>query len=159
MPQPIRQGIQPKKSNKVVPKSAKKGKRWHPKYGTSKLEDKFASEFLERLGVEYVRQYEAKSIGRFYDFYVPSANALIEIDGDYYHGYGLVREEKSPMQKKNERVDRIKDEWAYAHCIPILRFWEHDINQNPKKVMSELKKSIGICEEKQKKKEEMQKRH
>lgn len=159
MAQPIRQGVPAAHPSKMKVKKSKTGKRWHPKYGTSKLEDKFASEFLDRLGVDYVRQYEAKSIGRFYDFYIPSANALIEIDGDYYHGYGLVREDKSPMQKKNERVDRLKDEWALSHCIPIIRFWEHDINGNPQKVMAELKRTVGACTEKLKKKEEMQKRH
>ena len=59
----------------------------HPKYGTSKLEDKFAKEFLDRLGLKYVRQYEAKDIKRFYDFAVRSqsgAVVLIEIDGDYW---------------------------------------------------------------------------
>lgn len=52
--------------------------RNHPKYGTSKLEDKFAKEILEKMGVEYERQFEAKDIGRFYDFKV--GNVLIEVD-------------------------------------------------------------------------------
>lgn len=59
--------------------------RNHPKYGTSKLEDKFAKEFLDKLGVPYVRQFEAKDIGRFYDFAIPDGRILLEIDGNWWH--------------------------------------------------------------------------
>ena len=41
-----------------------------PKYGTSKLELDFARDFLDKLGVKYIYQYEAKDIGRFFDFAV-----------------------------------------------------------------------------------------
>ena len=42
------------------------------------------------------------------------------------------------MQKKNHRVDEIKDRWAALHSIPLLRIWEHDIRTNPTKVMQTL---------------------
>lgn len=158
MVQPVRRGISiPKTSSKK--KSQLNGHRWHPKYGTSKLEDKFATEFLDRMGIRYIRQYEAKDIKRFYDFFVLPDGPLIEVDGDYYHSYGLTREEKSPMQKKNERVDRLKDEWALSRCIPIVRFWEHDINNNPQKVMSELKEAVGKRVRQLEAEEEKKKRH
>lgn len=136
-----------------------KKKKPHPKYGTSKLEDYFAKNFLDVLGVKYVRQYEAKEIGRFYDFFCPEACILLEIDGDYYHAYGLTYEEKNPMQKHNQWVDKVKDEWALSHGIPVLRIWEHDIHDNPEKVMKTLKESIGKYTEKQKKIREKNKRH
>jgi very-short-patch-repair endonuclease len=127
---------------KTVNKQTNKNK-FHPKYGTSKLEDKFATNFLDKLGVKYVRQFEAKDIKRFYDFYLPDNRVLIEVDGDYYHSYGKVYEEMSPMQKKNARVDKLKNTWALMRGIPILRIWEHDINNNPEKVMKLLKETIG----------------
>jgi very-short-patch-repair endonuclease len=134
-------------------------KRPHPKYGTSKLEDYFAENFLDVIGVKYVRQYEAKEIGRFYDFYCERANIIIEVDGDYYHSYGLKYEEKNPMQKHNEWVDRVKDEWALERGIPVIRIWEHDIHENPEKVMKILKEAIGKYTEKQNKIREKNKRH
>ena len=89
MGQPINKKIV--SATKVVKKKAKierKSKRWHPKYGMSKLEDRFAKEFLDRLGYKYIRQYEAREIGRFYDFCVVRDDgkilALIEVDGDYW---------------------------------------------------------------------------
>ena len=68
MPQPTRREKAPAVRKKKVKKTTPRGKRPHPKYGTSKLEDRFAVEFLDRLGYKYIRQYEAREIGRFYDF-------------------------------------------------------------------------------------------
>lgn len=47
-------------------------------------------------------------------------------------------------QKRNKRVDELKDKWALMHSIPILRFWEHDINDNPEFVFKKLKEMIQI---------------
>ena len=81
-------------------------------------------------------------IGRYYDFYIPSCNTLIEVDGDHYHSYNILYENMSPMQKKNHRVDKIKNKWAREHNIPLIRIWEHDINKNGKKVMEMLKEEL-----------------
>ena len=162
MPQPTRREKYPAVRKKKVKKTTPRGKRPHPKYGTSKLEDRFAKEFLDRLGYTYVRQYEAKDIGRFYDFAVKQSNGaiiLIEVDGTFYHGYGLVHEEKSPMQKHNEWVDKVKDQWAAEHGIPLIRIWEHDINDKTSEVLKLLKKRIGAETKKQDKKNDKAKRH
>lgn len=132
--------------------------RKHPEYGTSKLEERFAKNFLDKLGYKYETQFKAESIGRYYDFYIPTANLLLEIDGDYFHSYGLVYEEMNPMQKKSSRVDKDKDKWALTHKIPLIRIWEHDINNNPKQVMEMLKKEIPHYIEKYNKELEKKKR-
>lgn len=75
--QPIKKGSRP------ITKP-KKNKSKKPKYGTSKLEEKFAKEILDKLGIKYIYQYEAKPIKRFYDFYCYEQNAIIEVDGDYW---------------------------------------------------------------------------
>ena len=156
----MRQPIKNKNSKKThVPKKKVAGKRKHKEYGTSKLEERFAKEFLDKIGVEYVYQFKAESIGRYYDFFLPKCNCIIEVDGDFYHSYGLTHEEKNPMQKHNEYVDKIKDEWALSHGIPILRIWEHDINENPTNVMRELLKYVGNSAKKQLLKEDKKKRH
>lgn len=159
MAQPSKIKANTKDSKKVARKVNSKTTRHHPKYGTSKLEDRFAKDFLDKLGIKYIRQFEAKDIGRFYDFYCPDANVILEIDGDFFHGYGLVHEEKSPMQKRNERVDRLKDEWALSHGIPIIRIWEHDINDHPQKVLLLLEDRIGNYTEKKIRKDNKNKRH
>ena len=166
MKQPIRgQGklkIKKKKIIKGNPFGKGKEKKHIQEYGTSKLERDFARDFLDRLGLKYVYQFEAKDIKRFFDFAVTAEenypykyvlkeginsidqdaqifpiNYIIEIDGDYWHGNPdtLNGKELSPMQKHNKFVDKLKDEWCGMHCIPLLRIWEHDIRKNPKKVM------------------------
>ena len=73
-------------------KVATKKQRKHHLFGTSKLEEDFAKNFLEKLGVKYIYQFEAKDIGRFYDFAIildengmtPGSLILIEIDGGYW---------------------------------------------------------------------------
>lgn len=158
MAQPVKKVIKAVNKIKKIKKQTKTVRK-HKEYGTSKLEEKFAKEFLDKLGVKYVYQYKAESIGRYFDFYLPEVRLIIEVDGDYYHAYGKIREEMSPMQKKNTRVDEHKNKWALMHGIPILRIWEHDINKNPSEVMRVLKEKIGNCSEKIKLEENKKKRH
>lgn len=125
-------------------------KRKHPKFGTSKLEDDFAKNFLDKLKVKYTWQFEAKDIGRFFDYYLPDYNLIIEIDGGYYHSDPRLYEEKNlnKMQKRNKKVDEYKNKWALMHGIPILRIWEKDIREDPKGVMKMLKERLNIEKEK-----------
>lgn len=122
--------------------------RKHPEYGTSKLEDKFAKNFLDKLGIKYETQFKAESIGRYFDFYLNDYHVIIEVDGDYFHSYGLIYEQMSPMQKKNKRVDEQKNKWALQHKIPLIRIWEHEINKSPEKVMKVLKEELPKYKEK-----------
>lgn len=166
MKQPIKKrgtSIIKDKKKRAVSKTKTVGKtvRVHPKYGTSKLEEDFARDFLDKLGVKYIYQFEAKDIGRFYDFYLPEHNLIVECDGSWYHSDPrLVKEEDmNPMQKHNKRVDEHKDKWALMHGIPIFRVWEKDIRENPKMVMEELKKRLYIQDKKVTITEKKNKRH
>ncbi len=175
MKQPIKKRgtsiIKNKSKKRTVPKTKSvRGtvRPHHQKYGTSKLEEDFARDFLDKLGVKYIYQFEAKDIGRFYDFAIilndnmTTGNMiLIEIDGGYYHSDPrVVKEDKlNPMQKHNKRVDEHKDKWALLHGIPLIRIWEKDIRENPKMVMEELKKRLYIEDKKITITEKKNKRH
>ena len=141
MSQPVRRGHKTLVSRKHRSRTSisRSSRKNHPKYGTSKLEVRFMREFLDKLGVEYKYQYEMRPIGRFLDFYIPSSRIAIEVDGDYWHGKGLLHEEKNPTQKHNERVDKQKNHWCAINGIRLLRIWEDDINNHPEKVMKFLK--------------------
>ena len=145
--------------SEIIKKNIERSKKPHPKYGTSKLEKKFAKEILEKLGIKYEEQFEAKDISRYFDFFLPEYGILIECDGDYYHSYGKVYEEMSPMQKRNARVDEIKNAWAGTHGIPLIRIWEHDINNNPEKVKQMLVERLDIRTKEIEIKENKKKRH
>ena len=122
---PIKQNI--KKIDRDIKKNAKKQPvqqkkpRKHQDYGTSKLEERFAHDFLDKLSIKYTYQFKAESIGRYYDFYLNDYRVIIEIDGDYYHSKDLEYDEMSPMQKRNKRVDEQKNHWCRINCIPLIR--------------------------------------
>ena len=141
--------------------TVKKTKKKKSLFGTSKLEEDFAREFLEKLNIDYVYQFEAADIGRFYDFYLPKHNLIIEVDGGYWHSDPrVVKEGKlSPMQKRNKRVDEYKNKWALMHGIPIMRIWEKDIRENPSMVLKELKDRLYMEDIKHEKLNKKNSRH
>ena len=163
MKQPIRKrgtNSTKKKRSASNVKSVRKKFANHQKFGTSKLEEDFARDFLDKLGIEYIYQYEAKDIGRFYDFKIING-PIIEIQGGYWHGDPRLYEEKdlNKVQMKTRRVDEYKQKWALMHGIPIYYIWEKDIRENPKKVLDELKKILYIEEKKRVLTEKKNKRH
>lgn len=151
MPQPVPKRKTAKVKVTRLSKEVKK-KKPHPKYGTSKLEDYFAENFLNVLGVKYVRQYEAKEIGRFYDFKIENG-PILEINGSYWHGDKRIYEEKdlNSVQKKNIYIDNLKRRWAENNGIEIYYFWEKDIHENPEQILLTLKEILKKYQAKNKK--------
>lgn len=144
------------KRNKTVKKKViTKKQSKHPLFGTSKLEEDFARDFLDKLGVKYVYQFET-DIGRWFDFKIING-PIIEIQGSYWHGDSRIYEEKdlNKIQKKNIQVDAYKQKWALSHGIPIYYIWEKDMKESPDKVMAFLKEILYIEE----KKKDKNKRH
>lgn len=156
------------------------------KYGTSQLERNFARDFLDKMGLVYIYQFEAKDIKRFYDFALTSyddvkyeyeekdgikcvkqegqffpLDLLIEVDGSFYHADPrVVTEDKiTPMHKHNKFIDELKDKWAALHGVPLLRLWEYDIIHNPKMVENEIEKYIKSSKKKKEIKENRKKPH
>jgi len=183
------------KSNKCVKSKKKTYYKSNPfkkrnitgqKYGTSQLERNFARDFLDKMGLVYIYQYEAKDIKRFFDFALTCyddvsyeyeekdgircvkqekqffpLDLLIEIDGSFYHADPrVVSEDKiTPMHKHNKFVDGLKDQWAALHGVPLLRIWEYDIIHNPKMVEKEIEKYIKSGKKKKEIKENKKKPH
>lgn len=160
MGQPVKNEIKKVHKIKKVKKNISQAKKKHKEYGTSKLEEKFAKEFLEKLGINYVYQYKAESIGRYFDFRIMPNGPIFEIQGGYWHADPRLYEEKelNPTQKKNKRVDEHKRKWALANGIPIYYFWEKDINENPEKVLNEICDILYIENKKNELKENKKKR-
>jgi len=101
----------------------------------SKLEYIFA-DILTSIGVVFIHQYHVD--GFDYDFYIPDKNLLIEIDGDYWHGNPTIYTELNNIQKKNKGLDKLKGIHANKRAINLVRFWEHDINNNRLEVIQKL---------------------
>ena len=69
------------------------------KYGTSQLERNFARDFLDRMGLVYIYQYEAKDIKRFFDFALTCYDD-VEYKYEEKDGIKCVRQEKQFFLKK-----------------------------------------------------------
>ena len=115
-------------------------------YGTSKLEERFARDFLDRLGIDYEYQYKAESIGRYFDFRLfPNLKGpVLEVDGSYWHADPRIYEGKKldKTQQWDLKVDEIKNQWCRRNNVPLIRLWEKDINEHPEKVKSYLKEVL-----------------
>ena len=167
MPQPIKNIIKPVKKvkkkrvknssdSRIPPKKniSVKG-AWrknikHQEYGTSKLEERFAHNFLKKLGVPYIYQYKADSIGRYFDFricdsYGKPVGPIIEVQGSYWHGDSRIYEEKDldKTQLRDIKIDEYKRSWCKRNGITLLYVWELDINNDPEGVMNYLKEKLS----------------
>lgn len=102
------------------------------------------ADILTELGYIFIRQYYVKKIHAYYDLYLPQHNVLIEVDGDHWHcnPNTIHAKPKYKYQKRNLKRDKIKNEWCKKNKIPLLRFWESDINNKPEEVKLELKQYL-----------------
>ena len=114
----------------------------------SGLETYFRINILDKLGVRYQQQFEAKSIGRFYDFYLQDSRILIECDGDYFHKNPEIYDRAiNKMQKYNTKIDEVKNRWALTNGYVLLRFWETDIRKDPDNIIKFLTERLHIQNE------------
>ena len=115
------------------------------KHYTSKLEDKFC-EILKNNNIKFEKAFYAKSIKAFYDFYLPDFNIIIEVDGDFFHSNPKFYPD-GPIYKtqiQNNLRDQEKNQWAKNNNYKLLRFWEHDINNNQTQIIENLKKELNL---------------
>ena len=74
---------------------------------------------LEQLSIDFETEYSPNWIGlRRYDFYIPSMNIIIEMDG----GWHKIDNTKSGQTKEESKdLDDYKDEQARLHGIEVIR--------------------------------------
>lgn len=85
---------------------------------------------LKAAAVKFQREKTFNDLrgGRYrYDFYIPSMNILIEVDGQF-HTHPIRGEQELKAQKER---DRRKNSYALAHNIPLYRipYWALDGRQ------------------------------
>ena len=168
MAQPIKKSVgkKPIKRKKQTTRAARvreirKKMKGSQEFGTSKLEERFAKNFLDKLGLNYIYQYKMVSIGRYLDFMLTDYHVAIEIEGDYWHGNPKLYEEKdlNKTQKWSKKVDEMKNKWCSRNGVPLIRIWEKDINEHPENVLTFLKEKLGLLKEKKDRDDKFNKRH
>lgn len=77
-----------------------------------------------------------------FDFFLPTYNIYIEVDGDYFHSNPLIYKNgpKTKTQKINWYRDIKKNKFCQDNNIQLYRFWEFDIINN----IDEVEKSL-LC--------------
>jgi len=101
--------------------------------------------FADMMG-ELDVEFETQKIidNKIFDFYIPSKNMIIEIDGDYFHGNPLIYESKdlNKMQLRNMRNDTFKDILAKGRGFGLERVWEYELKNNYKEQKIRFKKLL-----------------
>lgn len=103
--------------------------------GKSSLETKF-EQFLINSSVDYIHNYkiaylqEGKSVPRYkyYDFYIPALNKLIELHGTYWHPKQL-SESLSEMQINNYHNDQFKQKLALDSGYELDAVYDTELDQ------------------------------
>lgn len=78
---------------------------------------------LKSMKIFYISQYPLD--GRYFDAYLPDYNLLLEFDGSFWHPETLL-DCKYDCQKKNYKVDRLKNNIANENGHVIVRIREND---------------------------------
>ena len=103
----------------------------------TKIERKIEKE-LKKINLIYESQVPICKVG-VVDFFLPDYDIIIECDGDYWHN--------RPKEKQRD-VD--KDLVWMFNGYKIFRFWEHEINESPKKCINKVLRYIRKIEKEKK---------
>lgn len=101
---------------------------------TSSLEVQIAG-LLDALGIEYTPQYQ---IGATHvDFYVPSRNLIIEVNGCWWHGCEQCVENTTEAQEKRQQ-DMRRQYFLRSQGYNLYTIWEHDMKDAASEGMTGL---------------------
>lgn len=97
---------------------------YYLKYGNrqSKPEKRIA-EILSELGITHVQSFHLEN--KVYDFFIPSRNLLLEVDGVYWHGRD--KSNLNDLQRKNIQNDEFKNKLAKKRGYDMLRICEDEV--------------------------------
>lgn len=97
---------------------------------------------LDAMGVEYRPQFVPA--GRIIlDAFVPSANLIIEFDGDYWHVNPAKYPDPNPAQRTRIAQDRARDARLTAMGYRVLRIWESDMHKRSDEVRERIRVALA----------------
>lgn len=115
-------------SNRLMPKTSNLQKNVF-----NELKEKFKT-----LNVELEYCFDFYKI----DIAFPDYKLAIEIDGDYWHGNPDIYSCFNVHQIKRKKHDKIKQQYIENKNWKVLRFWEHDINENIQNCISKVEEFV-----------------
>lgn len=83
--------------------------------------NKFMFKLLKQLDVNFISEYNPDWIRpKRYDFYMPSMNLIIEMDGGLGHGKTMHNKDTKTVEE-SKAIDDYKDDMARQHGIKVIR--------------------------------------
>jgi very-short-patch-repair endonuclease len=108
----------------------------------SQLEKDFMS-MLQGMGINYVSQYQIGT--KFFDFYLPDHNIIIEVDGDYHHcNPEIYKKPQNATQRRAIKNDNHKNRLCEEKGIMLLRIWENDFRNRRDLVVAKIFMALNI---------------
>lgn len=81
--------------------------------------NKFMCNLLKELNIDFIPEYSPEWIKpKRYDFYIPSKNLIIEMDGGFHYRDNNM---KGVTCEDAKLIDEYKDTKAYERCIKVIR--------------------------------------
>lgn len=116
-------------------------KRLSKKKFSNTVPEREMKKILEELKIPYEFQYPIE----FYcvDFYIPSKNLVILVDGCYWHACPKHFTVLNSMQKSHLRTDHSCNSYLKNHGYDFIRIWECELPNSPKLDQIKLKLGIG----------------
>lgn len=111
--------------------------------------DKLNIKYVSEYKISYIREKDFKKCYKFYDFYIPSKNLLIEVNGDYWHANPAIFKEdaifyfpKTVMKAKDIwALDEYKKNLAIVNKYNIKYIWESSLKKKSKEEIDEIVKN------------------
>jgi len=111
--------------DKLVEAGYKRGSMTGPFYDTN-IEVMFMK-WSDEKSLAYIQQYQINKKGHPYDFYIPSMNLLVEVDGLYWHSSNTAKARDAKHSEK-----------AVEEGYNIIRFNDHEILKTKGKCFERL---------------------
>lgn len=83
---------------------------------------------LTKYNIKFKQEFLYK--GHYFDFLLIDYNIIIECDGDYFHGYGILIENMDKIQYNTHLNDIKKTKFINQSEFKLIRFWEHEIRED-----------------------------
>ena len=95
-------------------------------HGSNTKPEQEVKKILSENNIEFITPFPLKH--KLFDLYLPKYNAIIEVDGCYWHSKGILPENMNKHQLRRWKNDRYKDNLAIQCGYKIMRIWEDEIN-------------------------------
>lgn len=115
-------------------------------YGTSSLLENIIAKILDEYQIKYICQYKVSNDKNFKcDFLIKNTNKIIEVYGDFWHGYDIPNKKNDPRDLDSIRKNNFKrEQFIINNNYELLIIWEHDIINNLENVYNLVKNYLDI---------------